>query len=186
MTARSITRLPGLGQAWSGNWQGRVLDRLRVRGFDRVTTFGESRPTASAIQLAEELSTDHEVGINHADVAAEQLVRLWREEATRDGLEAIARFARRLLVGELHQDLPEGWRAEWRSEEAGPAMSRLAGVASEWICDLDEEHQPAAHRVFTAMLKAGEDGRIPPGWLPANADDSLLVDLFRHHWTSAN
>src|SRR4051812_35246394 len=128
MTAGSITRTPGLGQAWSGNWQARVLDRLRVRGFERVTEFSESRPKASTIELADELSTEHEVGIHHADVAAEQLVRIWREEATHEGPEAIERFARRLLVGELHQDLPEGWRSEWSSEEAGPAMSRLAAA----------------------------------------------------------
>jgi hypothetical protein len=186
MTARSITRVPELGQAWSGNWQARIVDRLRVRGFDSLTAFSESYSTASTIELAEKLSTDDEAGIDHGDVAAEQLVRMWREEVEHSGPEAIERFARRLLVGALHQDLPEGWRSDWRSEEAAPAMSRLAAASSGWICDLDEEHRPAARRVFSAMIDAGEQGRIPLGWLPATADDPLLVDFFHRHWSAVN
>jgi len=182
MTDKRITKVPALGQAWADNWQARILDRLRARGFSNVTALSESNPTASIIEMANELSTDHEAGIDHADVAAEQLVRLWREEAQCSGPEAIERFCRRLLVGELHQDLPEGWRAEWKSEEARPAMSRMTAATSHWACNLSKEHRRASNRVFSAMLKEGQDGRIPSGWLPASADDPLLVDIFRRHW----
>jgi len=182
MTA--ITKVPALGQAWSGNWQARIFERLRVRGFKSVTAFSESRPTASAVEMADELSIDHAAGINHADVAAAQILRIWREEARRGGPEAVERFARRTLVGELHRDLPEGWRADWTSNdpETKVAVSRAARSTGRWICYLGDEHEPAADCVLDAVLDAGRTGRIPPGWLPAGADDPLLVDIFRCHW----
>lgn len=182
MTANSITKIPALGQAWSGNWQARIFERLRVRGLESVTALSESYPTASTIEMADELSTDHEAAIDHADVAAEQLVQIWREEATRGGPQAIEHFARRLLVGELYRAIPGGWRSEWGSEEASPAMSRLAAAISAWACNLSNEHRAAARRVFAAMIEAGRDGLVPPGWLPVNADDPLLVDVFGRHW----
>jgi hypothetical protein len=182
MTASSSTKVPGLGQAWLGNWQARIFERLRVRGLDSVTALSESYPTASTIEMADELSTDHEAAIDHADVAAEQLVQIWREEATRGGPDAIERFARRLLVGELRQGILEGWRSEWRSEEAAPATSLLAAAISAWTCNLSKEQRPAARRVFAAMIEEGAEGPIPPGWLPVNADDPLLVDIFERYW----
>jgi len=178
----AVTKVPALGQAWSGNWQTRIAERLRVRGFVSMTAFTEANPTTCLEALAEELSTDHEAGIDHADVAAEQLVRIWREEANRGGPEAVERFARRTLVGELHRDLPEGWRSEWSSEEARPAMSRMTGATSAWACNLGKEDRSAANRVLDAMIDEGRSGRIPPGWLPVSADDALLVDIFRRHW----
>jgi hypothetical protein len=134
--------------------------------------------------MADELSIDHEARIDHADVAAEQLLQIWREEARMGGPEAVERFARRTLVGDLHRDLPEGWRADWtRSDpETKAAVSRVTGAAGRWTCNLSKEYWPAADRVLDAMLDAGRTGRIPPGWLPPNADDPLLVDIFRHHW----
>jgi hypothetical protein len=55
-------------------------------------------------------------------------------------------------------------------------------VTAEWICNHPEDDQRAAERVPDAMLDEGRAGGIPPGWLPANADDPLLVEIFRLHW----
>lgn len=185
MTA--ITKVPALGQAWLGDWRVRVLDRLRARGFPTVTAFSESRPIASAAELADELSVDDAASIDRADVAAEQLLRIWREEARGAGPEAIERFARRTLVGELRRDLPEGWRADWthKDPETTAAVSRAAQALGRWVCYLSDDDKPAADSVLDAMVAAGRDGTIPPGWLPSGPDDPILVDMFRRHWPDA-
>lgn len=184
MTNKNITKVPALGQAWSGDWQARIRDRLRARGFSSITAFSESEPRASIVELAEELSTDHEAEINRADVAAEQLLRIWHEEARQAGPEAIERLSRRLLVGALHSAVPEGWHADWKSEEARSAASRAAAALTHWRGHLGKEHRPAADRIVSALLREGREGTIPPGWLPTSADDPRLVDLFRRHWVA--
>jgi hypothetical protein len=89
-----ITKVPARGQAWSGDWRARVFERLRARGLESVTAFADSRPAASAVELADEPSIDATAGIDRADVAAEQLLRIWREEARGGGSEATERLRR--------------------------------------------------------------------------------------------
>ena len=72
MTSSSITKVPALGQASSGDWQARIFERLRVRGLESVTALSERYPTASTIEMADELSSDHEAAIDHADVPGER------------------------------------------------------------------------------------------------------------------
>jgi len=184
MITKSVTKVPAQGQAWSGNWQARLAARLRSRGFETMTAFAEANPNASLIAMAEELSTDHEAGIDRADLSSDQLVRIWHEEANRSGPEAVERFSRRMLVGELHRDLPEGWRADWSGTDPATeaVVSRAIAATTRWICNHGKKYRPAADRVFDAMVDEGRAGRIPIGWLPASADDVLLVDIFRRHW----
>jgi hypothetical protein len=179
-------KVPALGQAWSGNWRARVLDRARERGFSSVTAFAEAHPALSAIELAEELSTDHATQLNQSDVAADQVVTVWRDEANRDGEDAIERFARRLLVGELHRDLPGGWRSDWRAAEVRPEMSRMTALVARWSCYVDPRNDGASARVFDALLAGGKDGTTPEGWLPSTADDPVLVEIFRQSWRKTN
>jgi hypothetical protein len=180
MNTENTGPVRGVGQAWLGDWRSRLVERLRARGFDSMTGFADAIPQASLQAMAEDLSTNHETGIDRADLCAEQLVQVWRNEAQGRGPEAVERFSRRMLVGELHRDLPEGWRTNWPRSD--PATSRLASVTAEWICNHAEEDQRAAERACDAMLDEGRAGGIPPGWLPANADDPLLVEIFRLHW----
>jgi hypothetical protein len=180
MNTENTMPVRGIGQAWLGDWRSRLVERLRARGFDGVMALAEANPQSSLETMVEYLSTDHETGIDRADLCAEQLVRVWREEAQRRGTEAVERFSRRMLVGELHRDLPEGWHANWPRTD--PATSRLASVTAEWICNHAEENQRAAKRVCDAMIDEGRAGAIPQGWLPVNADDPLLVEIFRRHW----
>jgi hypothetical protein len=178
----TIRKVPALGQAWSGNWRARVIDRVRERGFASVAAFAEAHPTWSTIELADELSTDHPARLNQSDVAADQVVSIWREEAHSVGDDAFSRFARQLLVGELHRRLPEGWRSEWQSAEAQPAGSRRDSLGAFWIGSMTERYEAMAERVFDAMDAAGASGFLPSGWLPAGADDPLLIEIFRRHW----
>jgi hypothetical protein len=141
----TTVKVPARGQAWLGDWHARVVDRLRVRGFGSVTEFGESRPRVSLLELATELSTDD--GIDRSDVAAEQLLRVWRGEAQTGGPGAVERFARRTLVGELCRDLPGGWRADWTlaDSETKAAASRLALTTGRWIAYLDDKDEDAGN-----------------------------------------
>jgi hypothetical protein len=117
-------------------------------------------------------------------VAADQVVSLWRGEAQSGGPGAVERFARRTLVDELRQDLPGGWRADWTAadSETKAAASRLALSTGRWLTYLDDEHESAGSRVLDAMLDAGRDGSISEGWLPADADDPMLAEIFRIYW----
>ena len=183
MTAKTITRRPALGQAWSGDWRARVLNRLHSRGFRSVADFANSAPRASLVALAEELSTDHNAGIDHADVCAEQLARLWREEANRTGPDSIELMARRILVGELHDAIPEGWLQEWPvSDDIRSPLSRFLNATTSWTSHVGQEHEPASDRIFEAMIERGRSGEIPAGWLPSSAEDPILLDLFARYW----
>lgn len=182
---KPIEKLPALGQAWSGDWYARVHERLRMRGFESVTALVEAMPAAPLVVVAEELSTDRGAGVDRADVAAEQLLRIWREEAHKAGELAVQRFSRRMLVGELHRELSGGWRSDWTAPdpETQRSASSLASAIGGWISSHSEAHRPAADRVFKALLANGRAGKVPAGWLPANADDPLLVETFRRHWS---
>jgi hypothetical protein len=180
MREKPRTKVPALGQAWLGDWRTRTLERLYARDFESIAAFADSKPTASLLALAEELSTDHSANVDHADVCAEQVARLWREEAERGGSEAVERMARRILVGELHLDLPYGWLKDWAKNEE--AASRVSMVLSSWESHIGDAREGAAGRVVEAMLDEGRAGRIPQGWLPSNADDPILVDIFERYW----
>lgn len=174
----TIGKLPARGQAWSGDWRARLVQRLAERSVGSVTELAEARPRASTLTLADELSATG--GIDRSDVAAEQLVRVWREEAAAGGAKAVARMARRLLVGELVRALPDGWPASWDSDPAARAAgSRVDAALSAWVSDVGEDVYASAQRVVRALFSPGA---IPSGWSPTNADDPTLVALFETHW----
>ena len=85
---------------WSGDWHGRVLERVRQRGFETVTQYASERPGVSLIVLADELGSE--------EIACAQLRLLLVEEAIRTG--TVPRVLRDLLVRELHYALPHGWK----------------------------------------------------------------------------
>lgn len=180
MTDSPVIAIPALGQAWEGDWRARVLERLHVRGFYTISEFAESRPTASLIALAEELSTSDTDRTNRADVCAEQISRLWRDEVGKQGPNAAEHMARRLLVGELYLDLPQGWANDWTSSE--DSLSRISMAMSSWTAHVGPKYEHAADRVIHGMLDEGPTGRIPNGWLPANSEDPILLDIFARYW----
>lgn len=51
------------GRSWQGNWKVRLYERVRERGYDSLTAFADARPTASLVELAEELGKDDIAGV---------------------------------------------------------------------------------------------------------------------------
>jgi hypothetical protein len=135
-----------------------------------VTAFADSQPGASLIHLADQLGT--------GDVAAVQLE--WRliDEAETTG--SMERCARSLLARALREDLPEGWQHEWRDVPGDPStpLFRKVGALVSLIVAMPDRYKPCAERVCDALNAA----EIPVGWLPSDADDALLVEVFRRHW----
>jgi hypothetical protein len=87
-------------KTWSGDWHGRILERVQHRGFKSVTQYVSNRPGVSLLVLADELGPD--------DIAAVQIESLLVEEAIRT--RTIPHVLRDLLVRELHYALPHGWK----------------------------------------------------------------------------
>lgn len=158
------------GDAWQGNWEQRLYARIRDRGFSSVTEFIESRPLATLVELADELG--------QRDVAAVQLRWRWVAEAIATG--NMERCARSLLTRTLREELPEGWHREWPDVpgDSRTPLFRKVGALSSTAAALPDAYEESIDRIRVALDAAG----IPEGWLPASADDPLLVEIFRLHW----
>jgi len=144
--------------AWEGNWRVRLYERIRERGYDSLTSFAESRPTASLVALAEELGED---------VAGVQIFTGLLAEAERR--KQVTRFVRGVLVRELSESLPEGWPAVLDDEN----RFKVASALGPWSAYTPDSHKERVKRA-RAALRAKPP---PPGWLPLSADDELLRTL---------
>jgi hypothetical protein len=168
---------------WYGDWQQRLTDRLREHGFSSATEYVATAPTTSLILLGHALSTDPTVPLFQGDgFAADQLVRRLLDEAKGRG--DVERCARGLLVRSLHQHLPDGWRSDWGPDIPGdlttPVWHRASALGG-WSASV-AVHVPDCEDALDRVNAALCDAAIPEGWLPASADDPLLVELFRQHW----
>ena len=146
------------GKMWSGDWHARVLERVQQRGFATVSQYAAERVGIPLIELAEELGPD--------DVVADQLTCLLIEEAVRT--RSVPHMLRDLFVRELHEALPQGWRAPLDDE----ARSEVAGALARWETVLEE------HLDKPATFTAGQDfmdAELPAGWLPEGPDDPVIV-----------
>ena len=148
--------------SWRGDWQGRIYQRVRSRGFDTVTDFAAASPRATMFKLADALGTE---GVNVA-----QLVSLMREEAERT--DSVERFARSLLVHELWDLVPKGWRVD-PGGGFGFDFKAASALASTWSW-LPESARNLMDRMGRIMMAAD----LPTGWLPDGPDDPVLVALF--------
>lgn len=148
--------------AWLGDWKKRILERIAARGYQCVGGFIESKPGISLIDLANELGPD---------VAADQLMRMYREEASRDA-QSFTRFSRSVLSRHLRDILKEGWRLS----DTFPR----AHAYGEWCGDIGEAHWPASDRVWDALMATA-----PEGWIPSGTDDPVLVAAFAH-WSEGS
>lgn len=170
-------------RAWAGDWEQRLTERLRERGFSSATDYVATAPTTSLINLGHALGTDPNAPLFQGDgFAADQLARRLLDEAKQRG--DVERCARDLLVRRLHEKLPEGWRKEWGPDVVGdmttPFARRNSALAS-WSTVVSlrlPEYDETSLRVALAV----RDASFPEGWLPADADDPLLVEFFRQHW----
>lgn len=145
-------------KTWSGDWHGRILERVQQRGFSTVTQYAIDRPGVSLLVLATELGSD--------DVAAAQIRTLLVDEAIRT--HTVPRVLRDLLTRELHDALPHGWRYPLDYE----SRSQVARALARWKTELED------HIDHELTFKAGQDlmnAEFPTGWLPEGPEDPIIV-----------
>jgi hypothetical protein len=145
-------------KTWSGDWHGRIVERVQERGFATVTQYAGEHPGVSLIDLAGDLGPD--------DVAGAQLRSILVEEAVRTG--TVPRVLRDLFVRELRQSLPQGWASPLDED----SRSRIAGALASWETEL------AAHLDEDLAFTAGQDflnAELPTAWLPAGPDDPVIA-----------
>jgi len=147
------------GRSWQGNWKVRLYERVRERGYDSLTAFAESRPTASLVGLAEELGAGD---LNAVQVFSGLVAKAERRNQ-------LTRLERGQLVRELYECLPDGWPAVL--DDA--SRFAVAKALSAWISFTPEPHKGRARQVMAALLS----NPPPPGWLPVDPDDELLRTL---------
>jgi hypothetical protein len=148
------------GQAWQGNWKVRLYERVRERGYDSLTAFAEARPTASLVELAEELGED--------DIAGVQVFSALVAEAER-GKKQLTRLMRGQLVRELSTHLPDGWPAMIDDSN----RFEVAHALARWTTYTPDIYQERVRQVRAAL----RTNPPPPGWRPLGPDDELLLTL---------
>ncbi|WP_076606344.1 NUDIX hydrolase [Cystobacter fuscus] len=147
------------GGAWEGNVKARLYERVRQRGYDSLTAFAEARPTASLLELADELGPD--------DIAAVQVFSGLVAEAERS--RRVTRLVRGQLVRELAEALPNGWPGV--IDDA--TRFKVAVALARWGTYTPETHEEHVERA-KAALRASPP---PPGWRALGPDDELLLTL---------
>ncbi|NRD62275.1 NUDIX hydrolase [Corallococcus exiguus] len=147
------------GRSWQGNWKVRMYERVLKRGHTSLTDFADARPTASLVELAEDLGK--------GDIAGAQILSGLFTEAERRN--QVTRFVRGVLVRMLSQSLPQGWPAVM-DDASRFAVAKALG---RWSGYTPESHQQRAEQLMAA-LRAHPP---PPGWRPLGPDDALLLTL---------
>jgi len=147
------------GCAWQGNIKARLYERVRKRGYDSLTAFAEARPTASLVELADELGPD--------DIAAVQVFSGLVAEAERS--RKVTRLVRGQFVRELLECLPDGWPAVL--DDAN--RFKIAKALGSWTAFTPTTHEERVRRAGDALLATPP----PPGWRPLGPDDELLLTL---------
>jgi hypothetical protein len=146
-------------RSWQGTWKVRIYERVRERGYDSLTAFADARPTASLVELADELGEDD---INGVQVFSGLVAEAERRHQ-------LMRLTRGQLVRELSEGLPDGWPAVL--DDAN--RFKVARTLSTWIAFTPETHKERARQVSDALLATPP----PPGWRPLGPDDELLLTL---------
>lgn len=148
------------GKTWSGDWHSRILERVRLRGFETITQYTNDRVGVSLLVLAAELGPD--------DVAAAQLRSMLVDEAVRTN--TVPRVLRDLFVRELRAALPQGWTHPLDDE----SRSRVIGALARWETELEEHLEEEL--TFTAG-RGLLNTELPTGWLPEGPDDPVIVSF---------
>jgi hypothetical protein len=147
------------GRAWQGNVKARLYERVRERGYDSLTAFANARPTASLVELADELGKD--------DIAGVQVLSGLLAEA--EQRKQVTRFVRDVLVRMLCQSLPNGWPALLDDTN----RFKVAKALGAWFAYTPETHKERVDKAGDALLATPP----PSGWRPLGPDDELLLTL---------
>ena len=144
--------------AWLGDWQARIYERVRERGYDAVTAFAESKPAATMSELADALGFD---------VAPIQVEAILRDEAI--ATVRLKPFAQALLCRRIREWLQEGWgRGEEFLSDLSGAFTRWEGGVSTIVPGQDRE-------ILWERLQRLD---VMPGWLPTGTDDPIIEHSF--------
>lgn len=143
---------------WRGDWITKIYGRVQQFGFESVTAFAETMPTATLLELAAELGED---------VAAIQLEGILYSEAEKAG--TFDWFARGLLVRCIHHWMPAGWGT------GDDVEMQRADVFAEWSVVVRRLLGEARSE---AIWDAIEGSNIPAGWLPSGPDDPIIEAAF--------
>jgi hypothetical protein len=147
------------GHPFQGNWVARLYKRVRERGYDSLTAFAEARPTASLVELAEELGK--------YDIAGVQVFQGLVAEAERS--HKVTRLVRGQFVRELYESLPNGWPTVL--DDAN--RFKIAKALGSWTAFTPETHKERVKQARAALRATPP----PPDWRPLGPDDELLLAL---------
>ena len=92
-----MKRTTGQGLGLRGDALARARSRIKAAGFETVSAYVESHPTASLLQIADELNLS-DADSDPLPIAADHLALMWRNEALEGDEKTFERFARRALV----------------------------------------------------------------------------------------
>lgn len=152
-----------MSKVWEGNWQARVKERVRARGFSTLSAWSDARPSGTYNDLAAELGED---------IAPFQVEYLLHEEAIKAGVGVLHRVLRAGLSRHLWRRLPSsGWDAKGTE-----AWSEAAGASAVWFSAIPKtlaDVRDRADRVWDELA-----ARAPRGWRPSGPDDPILVAAF--------
>lgn len=145
-------------RTWQGDWITRIYQRVHERGFESVTAFAETKPTATLLELAAELGEG---------VAAIQLEGVLYSEAEKSG--TFDKFARGLLARCIREWIPTGWTSgdQFETQRVDAFVDWSVIVSSH----IDESR-------VDAIWEALKTINIPEGWLPEGPDDPILARAF--------
>jgi hypothetical protein len=170
-------------RTWHGDWETRLLDRLRDLGYTNTLEFLQAFPGHSYKQLVDTIG----------DCAVVQLEFLQFKEA--EAADRLREAAMDCLTRNLRSYLPRGWGrsdfdstlpasvVDWLKDDEVTNRSRFL-IASA-IC-----HSSASLVRFGAekpkkmvlVGKALQELNPPLGWQPAGPDDPLIVAAFAVAW----
>jgi hypothetical protein len=150
-------------KTWSGDWHGRILERIRQLGFENVTQYTSAHIGVSLLVLAAELGPD--------DIAAAQIRSMLVDEAIRTN--SVPRLLRDLFVRELRAALPGGWKHPLADESRSKVVGSLVRWENSLKDHLDKESTFTAGQEFL-------DAELPDGWLPSDPDDPIIVTFVDH------
>ena len=142
--------------AWRGDWQDRVRQRVRQRGFVSFLAYLKSNAGVPYPMLARELSEGEDIApVQLETLHAEDVDSLEREEAV---LDSLARFMRGALT--------KGWGVDRYWE------TNVIGALSSWSVTWGSG--PELDRIKRKLLA------LPPpnGWIPSPQGDPILLKVF--------
>jgi hypothetical protein len=148
-----------------------LRERIKRRGYRTATAIAEAYPTRSVRAFARDLG---------GDPTATYFVALLFEEARANG--TIARWARGLLVREIHAAHPDAWVRLWKDHPllspGRTAAQHRADIAIKIWAQLARQCLPGTAAAVGRIEVAFGSMDFEDDWLPAGPDDPMILALF--------